>query len=277
VLGAVRRVIAAFSAGRSPVAMAARVHELVRAVSGVRDPYLAVKRDSNRACREAMPILSQTVAWSVSRFETAVKLAIAGSTIDSGPSAVRSLTKRDAIRKAQDAIAEPLAGESIIDLEQVVHDAANVLFIGDNAGECFLDTFLLDLIPSARLTYAVRGSPVLNDATLEDARAAGIDRRCRVVDTGDNAPGVLLERCSSGFRDAFERADLLILKGQGNYESLRDVRGKTCVFLTRVKCEVLARDMGHPVGANVIRIQNDARPLGGMLRRSAAREEVSHA
>jgi uncharacterized protein with ATP-grasp and redox domains len=226
-----------------------------------------------------MPVLSQAAAWSLNRFETAAKLAISGNVIDSGANRLHGLAKRDLVLGAHRAMAEPLAGDPVGELEHIVQGAADILFIGDNAGECFLDTFLLDLIPGRKVTYAVRGSPVLNDATLEDARAAGIDRRCRLVDTGDDAPGVLLDRCSPEFREAFDQADLVILKGQGNYESLGDMQGKTCAFLTRVKCDVIARDTGHPVGANVVKIHNGFKRSAERTTRGAAqtRKEVRHA
>jgi len=262
VLQAVRDLMASFPLGRSPVAMAAQIHERVRTASGVEDPYSEVKRDSNRACREAMPVLSQIANWSLNRLETGVRLAIAGSFIDSGANRVHGLNKLDVIRSAQSALTEPLAGDSVAELEKLLRGARQILYVGDNAGECFLDTFLLDRIPNRNLTYAVRGAPVLNDATVHDAMLAGIHRRCKLVDTGDDAPGVLLDRCSDDFRATFDRSDLLILKGQGNYESLSDIRGKQCVFLTRVKCEVFAEDIGYPVGSNVVDIRFNAEGEG---------------
>ena len=276
-LRAVRTLIAAFPRSHPPVAMAAEIHEMIRTVSGLKDPYAAVKRNSNRACREAMPVLTHIFTESLNRFETAVKLAIAGSFIDAGANGILSLTMFDVVRNALRAVSAPIVGDPIKTVSQMITRSSNILFMGDNAGECFLDTFLLDLLADRGLTYGVRGRSVLNDATREDAEAAGIHRRCPIVDTGDNAPGVLLERCSPDFIHAFEEADLLILKGQGNYESFSDIQGKPCVFLTRVKCGVLARDIGYPRGANVVKTLNLRSTAVNMPSQNVLREEVCYA
>jgi len=234
--------------------MAVEIHELVRSASGVEDPYSDVKKQSNRVCRESMNVLTECIAWSFDPFETAVKLAIAGNVVDFGVYVPHALSARDVIRNAQATVVEPLTGESPATLQRLIERAQRILFVGDNAGECLFDRCLLSQMPSGRVIYAVRGGSVLNDATVSDARAADIHALCRIVDTGDHAPGVLLERCSPRFREVFDKADLVIAKGQGNYESLSETRGKTCAFLTKVKCPVVARDIGYPTGSNVIRI-----------------------
>lgn len=256
VLDSVRTKMHTFSLAHSPVEMAVEIHELVRSAAGQLDPYMSIKEQSNRACRESMNVFSECIAWSLDPFEMATKLAIAGNLIDFGVYSPSKLSRRDVIRTAQSTIGEPLAGAPPAEFRTLVDRAAKILYIGDNAGECLLDTFLLDQLPLDRLIYAVRGSAVLNDATEDDARAAGIHDRCQVVNTGDNAPGVLLDRCAEQFRRTFDEADLVIAKGQGNYESLSETAGTTCVFLTKVKCPVIARNIGYATGSNVIRISN---------------------
>ncbi len=75
-----------------------------------------------------------------------------------------------------------------------------------------------------------------------------------IITTGSDCPGVILSDCPRELDLAFDQADLILSKGQGNYESLSEVPGKTRAFLTKVKCPVIARDMGHPVGSSVIQI-----------------------
>ena len=257
VLDAVRAKMRTFSLSHSPVAMAAEIHGLVRSAANGADPYEAIKQRSNRACQDAMPALSQWMTGAVNRLEMATKLAIAGNVIDYGAYSAIALSPSEVTRAVQISVTEPLVGADFHQIRRLVDEARKVLYIGDNAGECFLDTFLLDELPCQKLTYVVRGGPILNDATEADARAAGIHERCEIIDTGDNAPGVLLERCSADFRRVFSEADLVIAKGQGNYESLSEVTGATRVFLTKVKCPVIARDMGFAKGRSVIRIIND--------------------
>ncbi len=254
VVDTVRAKTAEFSRSRSPVEMAVDIHALVHAAAGNEDPYAAIKQASNQACRDSMPVLTEYATLSTHPYKTAVKLAIAGNLIDFGAYKPVTLSDGHILRTVQETLEQPLSGDSIEDLIALIDSAENILFVGDNAGECFLDTFLLDQMPCERVTYAVRGKPVLNDATMADAEAAGVHKRCRVIDTGDGTPGVILDHCSETFMTTFNEADLVIAKGQGNYESLSEIPSKTRAFLTKVKCPVIARDIGHPAGSNVIQI-----------------------
>lgn len=254
VIGAVRQKIASFPTDHPPVEMAADIHELVRSLARADDPYASIKRESNEVCRSCLPLLHENLACSLDPFATAIKLAIAGNVIDFGAYAVKPLSKRAVRQTVKDVVSQPLSGDSPDGLAAAADEATTILFIGDNAGECFFDRFLLERLPTHKLTYAVRGGPVLNDATLDDARAAGIEDVCPVIDTGDKSPGVVFNRCSPAFREAFEASDVVIAKGQGNYESLSGRTDRAYVFITKVKCDVIAADIGFPTGSNVVRI-----------------------
>jgi len=102
------------------------------------------------------------------------------------------------------------------------------------------------------VTVAVRGRPIINDATLEDAITAGLHRTVKLIDNGSDAPGTLLDECSDEFRETFESADLIISKGQGNFETLSDC-GKNIFFLLKVKCPVVAETINLPLGTHVLR------------------------
>jgi damage-control phosphatase, subfamily I len=254
VIGAVKQKIASFPTDHPPVEMAADIHELVRCLAGADDPYASIKRESNEICRSCLPLLHENLAWSLDPISTAVRLAIAGNVIDFGAYAVKPLSRRDVRQTVEDVLSQPLSGDSPDALAAVADEATTILFIGDNAGECFFDRLLLERLPAYKLTYAVRGGPVLNDATLDDARAAGIEDVCPVIDTGDKSPGVVFNRCSPAFREALEASDLVIAKGQGNYESLSGRTDRAYVFITKVKCDVIADDIGFPTGSNVVQI-----------------------
>jgi uncharacterized protein with ATP-grasp and redox domains len=251
---AVKQKIASFPTDHPPVEMAADIHALVRSLAGADDPYWSVKCDSNEVCRSCLPLLYETLAWSLDPFSTAVKLAIAGNVIDFGAYAVRPLSRREVVRTMADVLSQPLSGDPLDRLVMAAEKAASILYIGDNAGECFFDRLLLERLPAHKLIYAVRGRPVLNDATLDDARAAGVEAVCPVIDTGDSAPGVVLDRCSPAFRNVFEKSELVVAKGQGNYESLSGRTDRAYAFVTKVKCDVIANDIGFPTGSNVVRI-----------------------
>ena len=253
-IAAVDAQIASFPTDHPPVEMAADIHERVRSLAGTEDPYEAIKRNSNEVCRSCLPLLAENLAWSMNPFATAIKLAIAGNVIDFGAYAARTLVCRDVCRMVEEVMSQSLSGDSPDALAAAANEAKAILYIGDNAGECFFDRVLLERLPVRKLTYVVRGRPVLNDATRKDARAAGIQDVCSVIDTGDSSPGVVMNRCSPEFSDTFEASDLVIAKGQGNYESLSGRTDRTYAFITKVKCDVIADDIGFPTGSNVVRI-----------------------
>jgi uncharacterized protein with ATP-grasp and redox domains len=126
-----------------------------------------------------------------------------------------------------------------------------LLYLADNAGETVFDRVLIECI-QVPVVYAVKGGPILNDATVEDARMAEVDRSAELISTGSNAPGTILARCSKRFQRVFAKAALVIAKGQGNYETLSE-QGSKVFFLLQAKCPVIARDLGVPVSGLVLR------------------------
>jgi hypothetical protein len=99
---------------------------------------------------------------------------------------------------------------------------------------------------------------VLNDATLADAREVGMDELVEVIDNGSDAPGTILADCSPSFQERFNQADLIIAKGQGNFETLSSVEGNL-VFLLKVKCPVISRHVGLPLGTHALIHHNGGR------------------
>jgi len=120
----------------------------------------------------------------------------------------------------------------------------NVLYLADNAGETVLDRLLIEVLEPP-VTYVVKGGPAVNDATREDAREAGLEGVCEIIDNGAPTLGTLLERCSPELRRRFAAADLVIAKGMANYESLSGSR-KGLFFLLQAKCAVIASHLEVP-------------------------------
>ena len=239
ILSTVRTKIKAFPLHHPPIRMAIEIHELVRAESGMADPYADIKTMANDACRKSIPLINTIMAESREPLKTAVQLAIAGNIIDCGAYGLREVSEKKLFGVIEDVLSKALMGCSVGDFDRLIKNAGKILYLGDNAGECFFDRPLVEMIPRDKLVYAVRGGPVQDVATMEDAYAAGIQDWCRVIDTGDNAPGILLDQCSDEFVHVFEESDLIISKGQGNYESLSEIADRTIVFLTKVKCEII--------------------------------------
>lgn len=235
-----------------PAAMAQSVHRRIRQLCGNEDPYRQSKERFNRLALELLPAFQQRVQAAADPWDAAVRLAIAGNIMDLG---VKSGLNEAQIRASiGGALDEPLNGAPA-HLAAMVAEAKSILYLTDNAGEIVFDRLLVERMPPEKLTVAVRGAPVINDATLEDATTAGLTRLVRVIDNGSDAPGTILADCSPAFQQAFADADLVVSKGQGNYETLRECSKPIC-FLLRVKCPVIAQDIGCPVGRMVLQASN---------------------
>ena len=232
-----------------PPAMGQRIHRRIREWTGQGDPYAEAKARFNGLALRDLPELRIRVDASAAPFDTAIRLTIAGNVIDMGVNA--TLTEAQITAAVDAALNAPLDGE-VEALERAVARAERILFLADNAGELVFDRLLLERLPLGKVTVVVRGAPVINDATLTDARAAGLLELVEVIDNGSDAPGTILEDCSAAFRRRFDAADLVVAKGQGNFETLSEVQ-KDIFFAFMVKCPVIAREVGCGLRSMVLR------------------------
>lgn len=234
---------------KTPPFIGRDIHRIVRLLSGNNDPYLEIKKDSNTLALKLMPSLKELIKSSTDPFETAVRLAIAGNIIDCGQGDHVSEEKiKETVSQCLD---QPVSKDAINELKEEIEKASNILYLGDNAGEVFFDRLLIEELQGYPITYVVRGAPTINDALKDDARMAGLDKLVAVVDNGSDVPGTIVEECSEEFKRLFFEADLVIAKGQGNYETLSDEQ-KKIFFLLKVKCTVIAEDIGCKEGDIVI-------------------------
>ncbi len=234
-----------------PPCTAHEVYRMVKAAGADGDPYREVKARFNRFVLGRLDALRRRVQASPDPFDTAVRIAIAGNLIDFGLNA--AVKEEDLDGAIAEALGSPMEVDDVPRLKAAVAEAGRILYLGDNAGEIVLDRLFVEVLPRERVTFAVRGAPILNDALREDAEVAGLTSLVEVIDNGSDAPGTILERCSPDFQRRFAEADLVISKGQGNCETLDHVTGKRIFFLLKVKCAVLARSMGIPLGARVVK------------------------
>jgi len=236
----------------TPPEIGDQVHRLVRQEIESGDPYRAVKEISTRRALALYPRLKALLAEADDPLEMAARLSIAGNIIDFGP-----VQKYDLWDTVERVLAQPFSVDDRAafreSLDRVGKGAgtAPLLYLADNAGETVFDRLLIETLP-VPVVYVVKGGPVLNDATREDAKAAGLDRVATIVDNGTNAMGTVLNRCSDDFRHLYNGAKMVIAKGQANYETLSD-EGSKVFFLLQVKCPVIARDAGVPVGSIILK------------------------
>lgn len=230
-----------------PPAVGQKIHRRLRQITGNPDPYREAKERFNRLALEMLSELATEVRAAADPLFHALRMAIAGNVIDLG---IAGSNNEEAIRKAiHNTLNEPFFGD-VEDFQASVRKAHRILYLTDNAGEIVFDRLLIEQLPRERVTVAVRGAPVLNDATKEDAEIAGLHDLAEVIDNGSDAPGTILGDCSDFFRQRLSKADLIIAKGQGNYETLSDTEANI-FFLLKAKCPVIASNIGLPVGMHI--------------------------
>jgi len=244
----VLRMAAELDLSHAPPLLTQRVQRHIRALTGASDPYRELKQRANAVVLGAQPHLRTEVQSAGDPLAAAVRLAIAGNTIDAGANGADSVERIE--QELGMAHQRPFHGD-IDEFRRAVGSARSILFLTDNTGEIVIDRLLAEQLPLERITFAVRGAPVLNDATLADARFAGLDRLAEVIDNGSDAPGTVLADCSREFRRRFAATDLIVAKGQGNYETLSE-EPHDIFFLFAVKCDVAARHAGLPRGTQVL-------------------------
>lgn len=224
--------------------IASELHRLSVRELGIRDPYAGVKAASTMtvlaACRTVQPRLST--------FRDFVTASIIGNTFDHGVKGHEIADDFTAF--FEDEFSRGLA---IDDCDEIERRLGRVVFISDNCGEIVLDRLLIRHIAGrgARVTVAVRDGPILNDATIEDAEALGLDRlaECLTTTGGGSEIGVPLDRIPPDLAEAIDRADLVISKGMANYESLSECGDLPPVaFLLAAKCRPIAARLGVAVG-----------------------------
>lgn len=249
VLLALARKLPSFSLSSTPPEMGREFYGLIRRRAG-RDPYAGIKKTSNREALALYPTLKERIKNSPDPLLTATRLAIAGNVIDYGVNRTFNLG-----REVEAALGDDWGLFHYDEFKKNLSRSGRLLYLCDNAGEVVFDRLLIETLreehPRLKVTAVLRGEKVINDATLEDARIVGLERACPVISNGSDAPGTLLPLCSQELRQNYQAADLVISKGQGNFESLWGEKQKI-FFLFKVKCIVVARHVGEEVGQSVL-------------------------
>jgi len=222
------------------------IYQMVKRVTGNPDPFRKVKHQNTKQALDLYSSLKKIVNESNDGLLTAIRIAIAGNVIDFGANATFDIDI---------AIKESLEMDfSIFDyttFRNFLVKSKQVLYIGDNAGETVFDRILIEQM-NKPVIYVVRGAPVINDATFDDAVEAGIDKVATIVSSGTDAPGTILSTCNSEFKKILDQSEFVIAKGQGNYEALSN-ENRPIFFLLKVKCKIIADDIGVSKGDILLR------------------------
>lgn len=257
VLNRVAEMLPGFTQDATPPQMSLQINRMIREITGEPDPFAAEKEQSNRMALEAATEVRESIAGSEHPLLTAIEFAIAGNSIDLGVSsdldisaALQQLVQDEDTRIGAER--PDNFALSALKADLAAADAGgSLLYIADNAGEIVFDMLLIEQLqreyPRLAVTVAVRRSPIINDATLADAERIGLTELVPVISSGSEAPGTPMSMVSPEFRELFDSADVVISKGQGNYETLSDA-GREIYFLFKTKCKVIARHSGSRVG-----------------------------
>ncbi len=233
---------------KSPPALGREMHRMIRSILDNPDPYREVKEKYNKMMLDMIPRLQMIIRESKDPFDTALRLAMAGNVIDFGPQ-----NQLDIMDNIERVVHADLAIDDSASLRRALDKADRVLYVGDNCGEIVLDKLFVDIIDHRDMSFAVRSNPVINDATLEDARTVGLDKNTSLITTGDDAPGAVWETTSKSFKERLTSADVVIAKGQGNLEGLIDVKAPIYYILV-VKCDLIGSRVGAKTGDYVVRL-----------------------
>ncbi|MHA1729622.1 MAG: damage-control phosphatase ARMT1 family protein [Promethearchaeota archaeon] len=228
-------------------------YQIVGEVLGKEDPYIEIKEKYNRIAQELYPKAKEIINNSENPLLTAVRISILGNAIDfATPLEINFENEIDFVEN------NDLGGFEDLDsfIEKISH-AKKIMILGDNTGEIVFDKLLvekiLELHPDKKLIYSVRRGPIVNDSTMKDAKFIGMDKLCKIVESSATT-GVILEKCTPGFINEFNSADLIISKGQGNFEALIDVRipCEDFYFLLKAKCDLMTRIFDLPLGSLIL-------------------------
>jgi hypothetical protein len=244
VIRAVLPVIMETDTSRPPAYTTTFIHRLIRERLQD-DPFKKIKHDYNKIALGLYPSMKDLVKRSSDPLQTASRLAIAGNVIDFG-----IFTSIDIEGSVNRALAKSIAIDDYLSFRGAVTEAYEILYLLDNAGEIVFDQLLIEELVSLgkRVKAVVKGSPVLNDVTAEDAAQTGLTGLCEVIDNGSDGIGTIMEWTSPEFRNEYNRATLVISKGQGNFETLFGTEKKT-YFLFQSKCEVVSKELGQSLGS----------------------------
>jgi hypothetical protein len=226
--------------------LASAIQSKIKKITGNNNHFAEIKLNNYNKVKQFRPFIEKIIDGSRDRLETAIRIAIIGNIID------LAANPDFDIEYEMNRIAS--SDFHLSDLEKLKNDlekAKLILYIGDNFEEAFFDKFLIKELNSFNIVFAVRSTPILNDITLEDAKKLKLNKICKVIESGSKIAGTDVNKCSREFKEYFQKADIVIAKGQGNYETLINEK-RSIYFLFKVKCKVIEEKTGYLKGKGIL-------------------------
>ena len=210
------------------------------------NPYKEIKENYNNLLLSIYEETKQIVKKADNKFITALKIAVIGNIIDFG--ARHQFNKEMLLNQIKNAHEIFFKIDYVEQLKSSLQKGKQLLYIGDNCGEIVLDKIFIETInemfPNIKIYFSVRGNPILNDITMEDAKMVKMDEVVEVISSGTQIPGTVLQKSSKEFQSIFHSSDVIIAKGQGNYESLSDLKREGLFLLLMSKCDFVSETLG---------------------------------
>ena len=236
-----------FSFTQNPPEIASYVYEKMSKIANKKDLYDEVKAHSTQKALSFVPLLKEKLSSSSDKLLTATKIAVAGNVID-----LAAEVEFDLEEELMKIFDTDFAQNDFSKFQVSLQKARNIVILGDNVGEHIFDYMFIEtlkeLYPNAEYYYFVRGTPIINDVTMLEAKEAAFDKLCNLVDSGVNTPGFAYSRATKEAQKLFDTADLVISKGMGNYECLSPSHRENICFLLKVKCGVVANSLNKEIG-----------------------------
>ncbi len=246
ILGETGEMVKTISRHATPAEIGISVYRIVREVTGIHDPYKSIKQQHIAETKSIYPELEKIVANSDDKLLSAIRIAIAGNVIDLGV-----IKLFDIVKDVKSILKQDFAVFDYSAFKTQLEKAENILYIGDNVGESVFDIILIKELKKP-VKYAVRSIPIINDVTMEDAIASGLDEVAELIDSGCESPGIILNQSTPEFLELFNTSDLVISKGQGNFEGLSDCN-RQVFFLLKTKCPIISNHLGVEDGSIILK------------------------
>lgn len=238
----------------SPPELGKQIYKIIKDITGSEDPYYDLKFKFNKYALKHYAGFKRLIYLNENPILLAAKLAISGNLLE-----ISADSDAAQLQKILDAANQ--IKFNINDLELFIDDLSRVkkiLYLADNAGEIVFDKLFIEVLQrfyperALKFTVAVRGAPIINDATMEDAQFINMEQVASVIDTGDDAPAMLLNNISDEMRSYYEDSEMVISKGQGNFETLHE-ESKLIYFLVKVRCPIIGAELGTPENSLVLK------------------------
>jgi damage-control phosphatase, subfamily I len=253
ILSEITEMSKSFNFSQNPPQNATPVYQKMAQLALKHDLYDEVKCNSTQKAKSLLPQLKEKIKYSENPLLTATKVAVAGNVID-----LAAAVTFDLDEELKKIFKSEFSCNDFLILKQKLKSAKTLLYLGDNVGEHIFDYLYIEtlqkLYPQLIITYAVRGEPIINDVTLKEAKEAGFDSLCHLLDSGVDTPGFQYDRATVHAQKLFDNADFIISKGMGNYECLTPYPRKNIAFLLKVKCSVVASSLNQNIGDIICKV-----------------------